>query len=78
MLSLQAADSEGNEPDILKLKRLYEVVVQSQELVNGTLQMEQAVQDQSDAVDSQQQMNNEQNAQMQTSANIINNAQQMQ
>ena len=74
MLSLQAADSEGNEPDILKLKRLYEVVVQSQELVNGTLQMEQAVQDQSDAVDSQQQMNNEQNAQMQTSANIINNA----
>ena len=42
MLSLTAADNEGNREDIMKLKRLYEVVMQGMQLVEGQLRMQQA------------------------------------
>lgn len=74
MLSLQAADSEGNKEDISKLKRLYEIVCQSMDFVQGEIQMKQAVQNQEQAVQSQEQMNAEQDARIQASQNIINNA----
>lgn len=65
MLSLQAADSEGNKPDIMKLKRLYEVVVQSMEFVQGTMAMEQAVSDQQETNDSMDAMNQQMDAKIQ-------------
>lgn len=62
MLSLQAADSEGNKEDILKLKRLYEVTCQGMDFVNQQLNMQNAVQNEEEAVNTQQQINSQQDA----------------
>ena len=71
MLSLQAADSEGNKEDIMKLKRLYEVVCQSMSFVNETMNMQQAVQDESVAVDNQAAINSEQDANINGLQNVV-------
>ena len=42
MLSLKAADSQGNKDDIAKLTRLYEVVFQGEQYVNKIEQVEAA------------------------------------
>lgn len=58
MLSLKAADSQGNREDIDKLIRLYEIVFQGAEYIDKTVQAEDAVEQQEDA--NQQVMDNTQ------------------
>jgi hypothetical protein len=57
MLSLTAADNEGNREDIMKLKRLYEVVMQGMQFVEGQLQMQQATEQMEQINDDQAQQN---------------------
>lgn len=61
MLSLKAADSQGNKEDIDKLKRLYEAVVQGQEYVNG-IQQAKAQEEQMENANQQLQQANIQQA----------------
>jgi hypothetical protein len=67
MLSLTAADKEGNKPDIDKLKRLFEIVVQQDETNAKVLQQEkqnEAMQQQNEQLDLQNSMMDDKNKQM--------------
>lgn len=72
MLSLQAADSEGNKEDIGRLRRLYEVVLQGQQFVEQQLQMEQMTEQQQQVNDAQAAQNQAMDAAMQVQAGIAN------
>lgn len=67
MLSLTAADKEGNKPDIDKLKRLFEIVVQQDETNAKVLQQEkqnEMMQQQNEQLDLQNDMIDDKNKQM--------------
>lgn len=67
MLSLTAADKEGNKPDIEKLKRLFEIVVQQDETNAKVLQQEkqnEALEQQNEMLGVQNDMIDDRNAQM--------------
>lgn len=67
MLSLTAADKEGNKPDIDKLKRLFEIVVQQDETNAKVLQQEkqnEMMQQQNEQLDLQNEMMDDKNKQM--------------
>lgn len=77
MLSLTAADKEGNKPDIDKLKRLFEIVVQQDETNAKVLQQEkqnEAMEQQNEMLTLQNDMMADKNAQM--DENISNMQQQ--
>lgn len=71
MLSLKAADSQGNKDDIAKLQRLYEAVVQGQQYVNG-IEQAKAQEEQMEGANEQLQQANIQQAQ-QINATMANN-----
>ena len=71
MLSLKAADSQGNKDDIAKLQRLYEAVVQGQQYVNG-IEQAKAQEEQMEGANEQLQQANIQQAQ-QINTTMANN-----
>lgn len=66
MLSLKAADSQGNRDDINKLRRLYEAVFNGKKYVEDYLAKEQQVENANEMIEQQQTINQQQAAEVQS------------